>query len=112
VKTSLSFDDRYLLSGSSDYSAYIWQVDQNVDIVRGSRAPILALDGHNNEVTGVAWSPSDISRLVTLSDDNTVWIWRLNQCRNDDLSTNNELGDIVGKTRRLCLADKGIVSFA
>jgi len=109
VKTSLSYDDHYLLGGSSDYNAYIWQVDKNVDTVKGSCSPILSLSGHNNEVTGVAWCPTDICRLVTLSDDNTVWIWRLNHGKNSDLGgINNELGDVVGKTRRLC-PEKGNV---
>jgi WD40 repeat protein len=108
VKTSLSPDDRFLLGGSSDYNAYIWRVD-HVTESEGGCAPVLALEGHSNEVTGVAWCPTDMCRLVTLSDDNTVWIWRLNQCRSHDLVVNNELGDVVGRTKRLCTS-KGRVS--
>jgi WD40 repeat protein len=109
VKTSLSPDDRFLLGGSSDFNAYVWRVD-HVTNPESGRTPVIALEGHSNEVTGVAWSPTDICRLVTLSDDNTVWIWRLNQCRSQDLGVNNELGDVVGRTRRLC-AGKGTYCF-
>ena len=70
VKAVLSPDDQYLLSGSSDGNAYIWQVS------RPQSGPHV-LRGHVNEVTGVDWCRADIGRLVTLSDDNVVWIWRV-----------------------------------
>ena len=75
MKAVLSPDDKYLLSGSSDGNACIWRVD-----TPGSAAHVLR--GHVNEVSGVEWCCTDIGRLVTLSDDNVVWIWRFdNRCK-------------------------------
>ena len=72
VKAVLSPGDDYLLSGSSDGNAYIWQVSR-------PRSAPRVLRGHVSEVSGVDWCPTDVGRLVTLSDDNVVWIWRLGQ---------------------------------
>ncbi|CAH2254473.1 denticleless homolog [Pelobates cultripes] len=70
IKSSVSPDGHFLLSGSSDSSAYIWQVsDPQV-------APV-TLQGHSLEVTSVTWCPSDFTKIATCSDDNTVRIWRL-----------------------------------
>lgn len=76
VKAVLSPDDEYLLSGSSDGNAYIWQVRRP-----GSAAYVLR--GHTNEVTAVDWCRADVGRLVTLSDDNVVWIWRQHKSMRD-----------------------------
>ncbi|CAN2387418.1 signal transduction involved in G2 DNA damage checkpoint [Pristimantis euphronides] len=70
IKSSLSPDGQFLLSGSSDHSAYIWQVSKPC-------APPLMLQGHSQEVTSVTWSPTDFTKLVTCSDDNTIKVWRL-----------------------------------
>jgi len=72
VKASVSPRDEYLLSGSSDGNAYIWAVSRPTATPR-------VLRGHGNEVTGVGWCLSDVGRLVTLSDDNVVWIWRIDR---------------------------------
>ena len=88
VKAALSPDDEYLLSGSSDGNAYIWPVNR-------PRSAARMLRGHVNEVTGVDWCRTDVGRLVTLSDDNAVWIWRVH--RSD--STHDDSG-IVGHTSR------------
>ncbi|XP_044146215.1 denticleless protein homolog [Bufo gargarizans] len=69
IKSSLSPDGQFLLSGSSDHSAYIWQVSNPY-------APPIMLQGHSQEVTSVTWSP-DFAKVVTCSDDNTIRVWRL-----------------------------------
>ncbi|XP_069116303.1 denticleless protein homolog [Argopecten irradians] len=88
VKTSISPDDQFLLSGSSDEVAYIWQVG------KPNQSPIV-LKGHKAEVSDVAWSPKDLSKLVTLSDDNSVRVWRITR----RLSA-PEQGDVVGTAER------------
>ncbi|XP_075123224.1 denticleless protein homolog [Leptodactylus fuscus] len=70
IKSCLSPDGQFLLSGSSDHSAYIWKVSNPY-------TPPVMLQGHNQEVTSVTWSPTDFTKIVTCSDDNTVRVWRL-----------------------------------
>jgi len=56
VKAALSPDDMYLLSGSSDNTAYIWRVSDS------GAAPIV-MTGHLGEVTSVAWCPTDQGKV-------------------------------------------------
>uniref|UniRef100_A0A8C4QJL2 Denticleless E3 ubiquitin protein ligase homolog (Drosophila) n=2 Tax=Eptatretus burgeri TaxID=7764 RepID=A0A8C4QJL2_EPTBU len=70
VKASLSPDDRYLLSGSSDGKAYIWKV-------HAARQPPVLMCGHAEEVTAVCWCPTDFSKIVTCSDDDTLRVWSM-----------------------------------
>ncbi|NXF10872.1 DTL protein, partial [Smithornis capensis] len=70
IKSSTSPDDQFLVSGSSDCNAYIWKVSE-------PSLPPRILLGHSQEVTSVAWCPSDYTKIATCSDDNTVRIWRL-----------------------------------
>lgn len=72
VKASLSPDDQFLVSGSTDNNAYIWKVSDPLH-------PPTVLQGHSQEVTSVSWCPSDFSKIATCSDDNTMRIWRLNR---------------------------------
>lgn len=70
VKSSLSNDEVYLLSGSSDNNAYIWNTAYSEPIVR--------LESHEAEVTCVAWcARNDDTVLVTCSDDLRHKIWRI-----------------------------------
>uniref|UniRef100_A0A2K6G8Y4 Denticleless E3 ubiquitin n=1 Tax=Propithecus coquereli TaxID=379532 RepID=A0A2K6G8Y4_PROCO len=72
IKSSLSPDDQFLVSGSSDEAAYIWKVSTPWH-------PPTMLLGHSQEVTSVCWCPSDFTKIATCSDDNTLKIWRLNR---------------------------------
>ncbi|XP_004387594.1 denticleless protein homolog [Trichechus manatus latirostris] len=72
VKSSLSPDDQFLVSGSSDEAAYIWKVSTPWH-------PPTVLLGHSQEVTSVCWCPADFTKIATCSDDNTLKIWRLNR---------------------------------
>lgn len=75
IKSCLSPDGNYLLSGSSDEKAYIWNLK--------NPNPMLTLSGHNYEVTCVAWSNHQNNLdggnqcLVTCSDDACHKIWRV-----------------------------------
>lgn len=69
IKSCLSPDDQYFISGSSDEKAYIWNVDNPM--------PLLTLSGHTREVTSVAWAETNDLRIVTCSDDARHNIWRL-----------------------------------
>ncbi|XP_074658641.1 denticleless protein homolog [Tubulanus polymorphus] len=90
VKSSLSPDDRFLLTGSSDYHAYIYEVDK-------PKASPVMLKGHSGEVTSVCWSPSNNLRIATLSDDSTVRIWRGERHGDTDVAT---IGQILGQACR------------
>ncbi|XP_053565334.1 denticleless protein homolog [Bombina bombina] len=78
IKSSVSPDGQFLLSGSSNQSAYIWQVSDPM-------APPTMLLGHSQEVTSVTWCPTDFSKIATCSDDNTVRIWRLKRSYDEDI---------------------------
>lgn len=75
IKSCLSPDGDYLLSGSSDEKAYIWNLK--------NPNPMVTLSGHNYEVTCVAWSHHQNNLdggnmcLVTCSDDACHKIWRI-----------------------------------
>lgn len=80
IKSCLSPDDQYLISGSSDEKAYVWNVDNPM--------PLLTLSGHTREVTSVAWARTNDLRIVTCSDDARHNIWRLKfETDDDDKST-------------------------
>lgn len=72
IKSCVSPDDEYLLTGSTDEMAYIYKIGCP------KQSPIV-LKGHSMEVSDVKWCPTDFTKLATLSDDNTMRIWRLHR---------------------------------
>ncbi|KAM9798554.1 denticleless protein homolog [Neosynchiropus ocellatus] len=72
VKSSISPDGQFLASGSSDNHMYIWKISD-------PEQPPMTLQGHNEEVTCVAWCPTDFTKIASCSDDQTVRIWRLHR---------------------------------
>ncbi|XP_034940876.1 protein lethal(2)denticleless [Chelonus insularis] len=70
VRSCLSPDGRYLLSGSSDENAYIWRTSK-------PGGPIIKLSGHADEVTCVAWRPYGEPIIATCCDDTYHRIWRV-----------------------------------
>ncbi|XP_013108631.2 protein lethal(2)denticleless isoform X1 [Stomoxys calcitrans] len=70
IKSCLSPDGRYLLSGSSDEKAYIWNLKYPDE-------PLVGLSGHTVEVTCVAWGSTHDRPIVTCSDDARHKIWRI-----------------------------------
>lgn len=79
IKSALSRDGSYLLSGSSDENAYIWNLKYP--------EPICKLTGHTAEVTCVAWYHMADMCLVTCSDDIKHKLWRIGT---EDLPENFE----------------------
>lgn len=65
---AVAANGRWLLSGSRDCTAKIWDLETNSER--------LTLCGHTDEVTGVAIT-ADGSRAATASNDRTVRIWNL-----------------------------------
>ncbi|XP_036438606.1 denticleless protein homolog [Colossoma macropomum] len=92
VKSSVSPDDQFLASGSSDFHAYIWKISNP------AQAPVM-LQGHSQEVTSVTWCPTDFTKIATCSDDNTVRIWRLNRGVEGERSSVGE-ANLVGWAQR------------
>ncbi|CAM2111150.1 denticleless protein homolog isoform X1 [Caretta caretta] len=88
VKSSTSPDDQFLVSGSSDQSAYIWKISE-------PHLPPMMLLGHSQEVTSIAWCPSDFTKIATCSDDNTVKIWRLRRDYDKERLTSGKV-NLVG----------------
>ncbi|XP_010013725.1 PREDICTED: denticleless protein homolog [Nestor notabilis] len=88
IKSSTSPDDQFLVSGSSDCNAYIWKVSE-------PSLPPRILLGHSQEVTSIAWCPSDFTKVATCSDDNTVRIWRLRHCPEEEKSASSKIS-LVG----------------
>jgi len=70
VKSKFSPDGDFIISGSGDHNAYIWEVDWP------SRKPIM-LQGHKGEVSGVDWCTTDFTKIASCSDDATVRIWTI-----------------------------------
>ncbi|XP_058691412.1 denticleless protein homolog [Poecile atricapillus] len=93
IKSSTSPDDQFLVSGSSDCSAYIWKVSE-------PSLPPRILLGHSQEVTSIAWCPSDFTKIATCSDDNTVRIWRLQRCPQEDKSVSRKASLVGWVTQR------------
>ncbi len=63
---AISPDGRYMLVGSNDATARLWEIDSG-KIVR-------TFSGHNEGITSVAFSP-DRTRVVTGSSDGTARVW-------------------------------------
>jgi len=72
IETSFSPDGMFLLSGSSDGNAYVW------DVFGKSSEPLAMLQGHSAEVSSVQWHPTNIDTVATISDDKTVRFWDIN----------------------------------
>ncbi|XP_075004028.1 denticleless protein homolog [Calonectris borealis] len=88
IKSSTSPDDQFLVSGSSDCNAYIWKISE-------PSLPPRILLGHSQEVTSIAWCPSDFTKIATCSDDNTVRIWRLRRRPEEEKSAFSKI-NLVG----------------
>ena len=64
---AFSRDGRYILTGSFDKTAKVWDADNGEEL--------FSLKGHTHEVFSVAFSP-DGRRILTGSNDRTVKVWK------------------------------------
>ncbi|XP_066281431.1 denticleless protein homolog isoform X1 [Branchiostoma lanceolatum] len=90
VRCALSPCEEYLISGSSDNSAYIWKVNN-------PEACPWKLTGHSGEVTAVSWCQEDFTKLITCSDDNTMRVWR----HEPPTDREGDPNDVLGKVQRV-----------
>ena len=64
---------------------------------------IIGFQGHGAEVPAVAWSPQDLGRVVTTSDDCSLMVWRLQRGITDfNKNMDSNLGTVVGTAQRMC----------
>lgn len=78
IKSSISQCDNFIVTGSSDFNAYIYSTNQNSNLACFRKyMPVIVLKGHTNEVTTVDWNPIDANQIVTCSDDNTIRLWNV-----------------------------------
>ncbi|KAI8646241.1 WD40-repeat-containing domain protein [Parasitella parasitica] len=68
IRISLSPDDRFLLSGSSDMNIFAWEVDH-------PNAKAQKFEGHTNKVTGVSWNKTSVFQFASCSEDFNTRIW-------------------------------------
>ncbi|XP_015243479.1 PREDICTED: denticleless protein homolog [Cyprinodon variegatus] len=91
VKSTISPDDQFLASGSSDNHTYIWKISE-------PQHPPVILQGHSEEVTSVTWCPTDFTKIASCSDDHTIRIWRL-QRKTDVAHSSVGEANLVGWAR-------------
>lgn len=95
IRATFSPDGAYILSGSKDGGAYVWQV------ARPDKRPVV-LQGHDAEVTAVAWGQR-YDQVATCSDDCTVRVWRWRRIGDQPLrgmDSSEEGGALAGNASR------------
>ncbi|KAF5337527.1 hypothetical protein D9758_016982 [Tetrapyrgos nigripes] len=86
ASVAYSPDGRHVVSGSSDYTIRIWDIQTGQQVGE-------SLEGHRDGVHSVAFSP-DGRHVVSGSNDNTVRIW--------DVQTGQQFGEpLKGHTKRV-----------
>lgn len=99
IKTSLSPDCMYLVSGSSDKNAYIWNTKYS--------EPVVKLVGHWAEVTCAAWAQAGDMKIVTCSDDARHKIWRIGSEFPDLDAEFKGRAEVVARSDAACLPQWG-----
>lgn len=69
-------DGTLLAAGSSDRRVWLWDAQTGA---RLARSPLGNAGGHINTVVGVAFNPRDDSEVASVSWDNTVHLWHVEQ---------------------------------
>ncbi|GJD07719.1 Denticleless protein [Galdieria sulphuraria] len=76
IKACFSPDGHFVLSGSADSFAYVWDIKQSSSKSIKANLPLLRLPAHINEVTDVAWCKTDTTKLATVGDDSQMKLWQ------------------------------------
>lgn len=76
IRARFSPDGNFVLSGSADSKAYIWDLQGRA--AKSSLSPILELAGHSGgEASAVDWCKTDMFKVATCADDSTTKVWTL-----------------------------------
>lgn len=76
IRARLSPCGGFVMSGSADSMAYIWDLGDRTE--RGVLAPILRLEGHRGgDASCVAWCRKEEFKVATCGDDTTVKVWKV-----------------------------------
>lgn len=76
IRARFSPDGNFVLSGSADSKAYIWDLQQRT--ADSALSPILELAGHRGgEASAVDWCKTDMFKVATCADDSTTKVWTL-----------------------------------
>lgn len=75
IRAKFSPCGQFVVSGSADTKAYIWDLSQST--VEGALHPIFELAGHRGgEAAAVDWCKTDF-KIATCGDDSTTKVWQL-----------------------------------
>ncbi|GJD11366.1 Denticleless protein [Galdieria sulphuraria] len=75
VKCDFSPDGNFVVTGSCNSKAYIWYLGQNRS-TESCLYPFLELEGHQGEVSDVAWCRTEPELIATSGDDCMVSLWQ------------------------------------
>lgn len=76
IRARLSPCGGFVMSGSADSMAYIWDLAGRTE--RGVLAPILRLEGHRGgDASCVAWCRAEEFKIATCGDDTTLKVWKV-----------------------------------
>ena len=64
-----SADGRFLAAGLENGQIYLWQI--------GNWTTPVVLEGHREQITDLAWSPTDANLLASSSTDDTGRVWQI-----------------------------------
>jgi len=83
LSIDVSNDGQFMLSGSRDKSAMLWDLNQ--------KKPIMTMNGHTSSVTCVAMPKKQNNFAITASEDRTIKLWKLDNNSAKNNTTNSKL---------------------